>query len=246
MNNKNIAIILAAGKGRRAGFSIPKQFININGQTVLEHATKPFHNSQLVHEIYIVTNNEYISRVQKMVEQNNFNKVTHILTGGNERHLSTLAALNKINENINENNLKQHHNVIIHDSARILITTETIEQCIKQLQNYQAVTTGSPLSDTIIQINKQQTNELIVDNIPNRNTLIAVQTPQCFHLNTITHAYKIAMDDHKLQTTDDCGIVNKYTPQTQIHVAISRKPNHKLTNPHDLAIIQHLIQQTKA
>ncbi len=159
-----------------------------------------------------------------------------IVEGGTERYLSTFAALNAIQLNNSTNS--QHINVAIHDSARMLVAPNIIEQCIRKLDEFQAVTTGTYTTDTIVHIN----NNNIIQNIPQRNTLRAVQTPQCFHLNTIAKAYLIAMDDTNLQVTDDCGIIVKYMPHIPVAVVIAQEPNHKLTTPDDIVVMEALMR----
>lgn len=248
----NIAIILAAGKGLRAGFDLPKQFVVVNGKTVLEHAVAPFEASPSVHEIYIVASEEYFQTIREMVSRNGFRKVIDVVAGGAERFLSTLAALDAIANNKTSDELDRC-NVIIHDSARMLVCVDIIEQCISHLASYQAVTTGNRVADTIAIARKQAndaTNDAnddanddayIIDAIPSRSSLLAVQTPQCFHLQTLRQGYRIAMDDPNLSVTDDCGIIKTYMPQIPILVATTQLPNHKLTTPNDLLVIKTIL-----
>ncbi len=202
---------------------------------MLEHTLETFQKHERINEIYIVANEEHEQNVLKITEKHGFTKIVQIVKGGTERYLSTFAALNAIQQN---NNTTQHINVAIHDSARMLVTPNIIEQCISKLDNFQAVTTGTYTTDTVVHVNSSN----IIQNIPQRNTLRAVQTPQCFQLDTIAKAYLIAMEDTNLQVTDDCGIIAQYMPHIPIAVVMAQEPNHKLTTPDDIVVMEALMR----
>ena len=61
---KTIAIILASGVGARLGLSIPKQFFQIKGKSVLERSIIAFHNHGNIDEIIIVSHPDYINDVE--------------------------------------------------------------------------------------------------------------------------------------------------------------------------------------
>ena len=57
---KNIALLLASGSGSRCGLDYPKQFAKIADKTILEISVENFENHNLIDEIIIVTNSEYV------------------------------------------------------------------------------------------------------------------------------------------------------------------------------------------
>lgn len=68
------------------------------------------------------------------------------------------------------------------------------------------------------------------------------QTPQGFRLNTIKAAYDEALKDPDFITTDDCGVVLKYLPETKIYVVEGEDSNMKLTYKEDFYLIEKLFQ----
>ena len=228
---KNIAIILAGGSGRRLGESIPKQFIKIAGKKVIEHTIGVFQSHRLIDEICVVVNVDYLREIEQIRLCNNFSKLRKVLVGGEERYESSLAAINAYSQ-------MGECNMIFHDSVRPLVTERIITDCIKALETYDAVDVAVPTTDTIIQVGN---NDEII-NIPPRETLRNGQTPQAFKLSTIKSAYDKALQDKGFKTTDDCGVVLRYMPETPIYVVRGEMFNMKLTYKEDIFLLDKLFQ----
>lgn len=230
MKRKNIAVILAGGSGLRTGLDIPKQFLKFANKTVLEHTALAFQQVASIDEIAIVAAPEYHIYIQELMDISNISKVKKILSNGSERHFSTLSAINAYQNN-------SYINFIIHDAVRPLISEPLIIKCIKALENFKAVNTAIPSVDTIIEVDEQK----IVD-IPIRSRFWRSQTPQCFHLEILKHAYELALKDPHFITTDDCKIVKTYCPDIDIHVLTGEESNIKLTYADDIDIVDYLFQ----
>src|SRR4051795_9571309 len=102
-----------------------------------------------------------------------------------------------------------------------------------------AVDVAISVADTVIQANPK-TN--IIEAIPDRRQLRLGQTPQGFSYRTIKEAYDRALGDPKFTTTDDCGVVVKYMPETKVFVVAGDASNLKLTFQTDLMIIDKFMQ----
>ena len=229
---KNIAVILAGGKGERFATSVPKQFAKVAGKTIIEHTINCFEQHEQIDEIAIVMNSTYIDKLEGIILKNNWSKVKKVLAGGKERYDSSLAAIHAYEQ---EGNV----NLIFHDAVRPLVDEQIITETIEALEQYTAVDVAIPATDTIIQIN---TEERIIERIPDRSKLYQGQTPQGFKLETIAEAYRLALQDSNFKTTDDCGVVRKYLPDEKIYVVNGSKKNMKLTHMEDLYFIDKLYQ----
>ncbi len=226
---KNIAVILAGGKGVRLGYNKPKQFLKVAGKLIIEHTIDVFQKHEEIDEIVVVSHKDYIYLVEELVNKNNFNKVKKILNGGNERSDSSLVAIKAYeNENVN---------LIFHDAVRPLVSFRIISDCIEALQKYNAVDVAIPATDTIIEV-----EDNFISNIPNRDRLNRGQTPQAFKLETIKKAYELALKDKNFIATDDCGVVKKYLPNEKIYVVRGEESNIKLTYEEDLFLLDKLFQ----
>lgn len=229
--SRNIAIVLAGGIGSRLNAGIPKQFLKVAGLTVIEHTITIFEHHPKIDEIAVVVSDAYMHKISEYAVKNNFTKLRKILSGGAERHYSSLSAIKAYEQD-------GDCNLIFHDAVRPLLSPQIIDRVIDALKQYDAVDVAIPSADTIIEIDKQN----CISAIPNRKILRRGQTPQGFRLSTIQKAYKLALSDPDFITTDDCGVVLKYLPDTKIYVVDGEDANMKLTYAEDLYLIEKLFQ----
>ena len=230
--SKNIGIILAGGVGSRMGLGYPKQFSKIAGKTALEHTISIFEQHKDIDEIIIVAERTTHRRIEDIVAKAGLSKVNLILFGGKERSDSTLSAISALQ------NEPEHTKLIIHDAVRPLLAAETISECIRQLDSYNAVDVAIPAVDTIVHVNTQN-NEII--EIPKRSEYYQGQTPQAFKLGTLKKAYEI-YSKGGIEGTCDCSIVLKTLPSEKIGIVQGAETNIKLTRPVDLFIADKLFQ----
>lgn len=231
---KNVAVILAGGVGSRLGLNKPKQFFKVAGKAVIEHTADVFQKHPGIDEIAIVMHQSYLAEAEAMVIKNKWTKVKKVLNGGSERYESSLSAIRAYEEDSDKN-----INLIFHDAVRPLVSGKIIDDVIDALKNYDAVDVAIPSADTIIEL---ENNENVISNIPKRSLLRRGQTPQAFKLHVIKAAYERALQDPDFQTTDDCGIVVRYLPDTKVFVVEGEERNTKLTYPEDIYLLDKLFQ----
>ncbi len=221
---KNVAVILAGGVGNRMGTEMPKQFLPLNGKTVLEWSVEAFHSNENIDEICIISHKDYIAKVEEMATINHWSKVKHILPGGTERYLSSMAAI-KAYEG------QKDVCLLIHDAARPFVSENIINKVVNALQEHKAVCVAIASTDTLLETDAQ--GEYIVA-IPNRSHYRRVQTPQGFRLETIAKAYELGLQDPAFAATDDCGVVLHYLPSEPIYIVEGEEENRKITYIEDL------------
>ena len=229
MEKRNIAVVLAGGVGKRLGMTTPKQFFKVAGKMVIEHTVDVFERNAHIHEIAIVSNAMLIADIENIVLKNGWTKVKRILKGGNERYESSLSAI-KAYEN-------EPVNLIFHDAVRPLVSQRILNDVVDALQSYSAIDVAMPSADTIIEVEGD-----FISHIPDRSRLRRGQTPQAFALEVIKEAYEKALLDPNFKTTDDCGVVKKYLPQTPIYVVEGEESNMKLTYKEDTYMLDKLFQ----
>ena len=230
---KNIAVILAGGIGSRLGLSTPKQFLKVAGKMVVEHTIDAFEHNPQINEIAVVSNPYYISDFENMILKNSWKKVKKILKGGAERYHSSLSAIKAYEGD--------DVNLIFHDAVRPLVSQRIINDVVKALDTYTAIDVAMPATDTII-----ETEGNFIQHIPDRSKLKRGQTPQAFHINTISEAYKIALQDPNFKVTDDCGVIVKYLPKTPVYVVTGEESNMKLTYKEDTYLLDKFFQLRKS
>lgn len=223
---KNVAVILAGGVGSRLGLSIPKQFYKVAGKSVIEHTISTFEDNENIDEIYIVIHSQYKQMMESICLRNNWTKVAKILNGGNERYQSSVSAINACCEECN---------LIFHDSVRPLVSNRIINEVIAKLDECSAIDVAIPMVDTVI---KREGD--FIEEIPDRSLLFRGQTPQAFKLSVIKKAYELALQDPAFKTTDDCGVVRKYLPDTPIFIVEGEEQNMKLTYKENIYLLDKL------
>lgn len=231
MKRKNVAVVLAGGVGQRFQTELPKQFAKAAGKTIIEHTITAFEENDHIDEIAVVMHQNYTSNLETMLMANNWTKVKKILNGGNERYMSSLAAIHAYEG--------EPVNLIFHDSVRPLISGHIITEVVEALEEFEAIDVAIPATDTVIQIDKET---MTIVNVPDRSTIYNGQTPQAFRLEVIAKAYEKALQDPNFKTTDDCGVVKKYLPEVPVHVISGSRKNIKLTHIEDLYMTDKLFQ----
>ena len=221
---KNYAIILASGSGKRFKSNLPKQFVKINGKTIIEYSIEAFESSKYIDYIIVVINPHYKDLVNTIIKNNNYKKIIKIINGGKERKDSSCIGVNSIDET--------EANVLIHDCARPFISLNIIEQCAKALKEFNAVAPAINTPDTIIEV-----KDNILISIPKRQNLMRVQTPQCFKLSLIKKAHELSKNDTEF--TDDCGLILKHH-LSDIHIVNGSEQNIKITYPEDIKYAEYI------
>lgn len=241
---KNIAVILAGGKGSRMGISIPKQFIPLqDGRTVLETCVAAFHHNDHIDEIAVVMIEDYFEQAQTIIRSDNFPKVRYWIPGGKERWESSLNAIQTLlspSNPLNSSNLltpstpsQEDPIVLIHDCARPFISQDLITRACDAMLTHRAATVAVPVTDTLYQVQTSCEGE-VVTSVPPRTLFRRAQTPQCFRLSVLEKAFSLAMQDADRQFTDDAGVVQRYLPEVPIHIIPGEESNRKITFAEDV------------
>ncbi|MBC8948503.1 bifunctional cytidylyltransferase/SDR family oxidoreductase [Xenorhabdus sp. TS4] len=226
---KNIAVILASGTGSRFGAKIPKQFVKLAGKPVIQYTLQSFQISKYIDEIIIVTNEMYIDFVNELVINNDFKKISKVISGGKERYESSFAAIKSIEE--------EECNVILHDAVRPFVSQRIIKDCVDALKEFNAIDVVVDPTDTIVKIK----NGTIMS-IPDRRFLARGQTPQCFKKTYIEKAYIEFLKENIKFASDDCGIFLRYFPNEPIGIVKGDESNFKITHQQDIYLADNLIK----
>ena len=219
------AIILAGGKGKRMGANVSKQYIQINGKPILYYTLKRFSDCKDINRIILVLPKDEIDYCKEEVLDKYSLKVDLIVEGGKERQDSVNNALEQIIDD---------EIVLIHDGARPFVSQRIIDEGIKYARFYGASAPGVMPKDTI----KIKSDENFSLSTPDRNTLVAIQTPQVFKLNIIKDCHR-KVKEEKLKVTDDTMVVELYG--NKVYLYEGDYTNIKVTTPEDLILAEKLI-----
>ena len=226
MSEKIYAIITAGGTGSRMKSDIPKQYMDIGGEPMIAYALRAFEKSG-VDKIIVVCATEHEDFILKVIEDNKISKFESFAGNGAERAFSVKNGLDLVPDD---------SKVLIHDAARPMITPELIDSCIKALKSYDALITAVPVKDTI-----KAVSDGVITDTPDRSTLFAAQTPQCFATGVLKEAYRRWEEDgRKLIPTDDASLVEKFS-DADVHIIPGDDKNFKVTTPEDLRVAENLL-----
>lgn len=214
-DNRVIAIIVAAGRGKRLGSSLPKQFLKVRGRTILEMSVEAFEQNKYVDEIFVAANADYCELTEKLCR--GFSKLKKIVAGGAERQDSVRAALDCLR---GENGI-----VLVHDAARPFVSEAVINAVIEGTADFGAAIPTVPAKDTIRQVDGTGSRTL------QRETLARVQTPQGFRISLLKHAFEKAQAEGFLGT-DDASLVERMG--INISMVQGEDANRKITTREDL------------
>ncbi|MFC3051065.1 bifunctional 2-C-methyl-D-erythritol 4-phosphate cytidylyltransferase/2-C-methyl-D-erythritol 2,4-cyclodiphosphate synthase [Kordiimonas pumila] len=209
-------IIVAAGKGQRAGTVVPKQYCLIAGKMLLTHTVKALRQAN-PDALFVVVINEDDHDLATKALAGAKNIIT--VTGGATRQESVYAGLTALKAEAPEF-------VFVHDAARPFVSSVLIVNIESDLQKgADAVIPALAITDTL----KRATNGMITDTI-DRAGLYAVQTPQAFNYSKLLSAHETAPHN---DFTDDAAVF-EYAGGT-IHICAGDEGNFKVTHPADFA-----------
>ena len=224
----NIAILLAAGSGSRMGLDEPKQFIMVNSKPLFLYALETLNAHKDIDKILVTTSKEHLKDVKDICEKHHMDKVVGFAIGGDSRQESVYNSLLKLEEL----GVKDDDIILIHDSARPLVSNDIIRNNIEMCKKHHAVDTVVPSSDTII----ESIDGEAISAIPLRKNLYMGQTPQTFTYHLIKDVHLKAKEEKDLIVTDDCGLAIHFG--YNVHLVQGNKRNFKVTTKEDLDLLQ--------
>jgi len=231
MTHKNIALIPAAGMGKRMGASINKQYLQLDGMPIVARTISLFERSPFIDSIYLVIPQDEISYCQQqIVETYGFRKITAIVPGGKERQNSVMNGLRAIGSCCSDNDV-----ILIHDGVRPLVTERLLQQSIEIALTHDGALVAVPVKDTI-----KTVQHGIVVATPQRETLWQAQTPQAFRFNII-YAAHLAAEQSGFIGTDDASLVEHNGGA--VRIVPGDYCNIKITTPEDLILAEAFLKE---
>ena len=240
-HTKVIAIVPAAGMGKRFGPGTKKPFQNLSAKPLIVWSLEALESVNEIEEIIPVLMKEDMEYGQRVFEEYGLRKVKMIAPGGKERQDSVYNGLRLIDD--------KKSIVLIHDGVRPLIEKELVERGITELrtsretsakkgEGFDGVVLGVPVKDTIKELEAGFIRKTL-----KRESLWAIQTPQIFPLKKILDAYeKAAKED--FYSTDDSALLERYGGKVKVVAGSYR--NIKITTPEDLEIAEFLLNRAIA
>ena len=214
------AVIVAAGRGERAGMGRNKVFCEIDGRSVLGRCLDAFQRSELFEGAVVVISRTDEALYEALVRREGpFPLVKAVAPGGASRRESVYSGLRALPDDVGI--------VAIHDAARPFVSREVILATLESAREYGSGVICTPVVDTIKQLLPDGT---VVT--PRRESLRAVQTPQSFDCRRILEAHRRAAEEG-LSVTDDASLYEHYYSDLRLVSAQGAEENRKLTTKAD-------------
>lgn len=223
---KSVAIVLAAGNGKRMQRTEKKQFIPLMGKPMLYYSLKAFSDIGIGKIILVTAQEDFAYCKKQFGDTSVFNCPIELAEGGKERYDSVYAGLRKA---------KGADYVFIHDGARPCLEKDVLKRVADAVTQYGACVVAVPVKDTIKVVNA----EGFAVETPDRSSLWAVQTPQVFSYEIIMDAYNRMMETLETgnRITDDAMVVETFSGHL-VNVVEGSYRNIKVTTPEDIAIAE--------
>ncbi len=214
------AIIVAAGRGRRAGGPVPKQWQELAGRPVIDWTLDAFRALPEIGRILVVLHPAELDRAARWPD------VTAV-AGGASRAESVRAGLEALAAAPPER-------VLIHDAARPLVTQEVILAVLAALDTHEAAAPGLPVTDALWRV-----REGFVTGTAERSGLWRAQTPQGFRYSAILAAHRALAPDEAAAMADDVAVAR--AAGLAVAVVPGDERNIKITRPEDFARAEALM-----
>ena len=204
--SETAAVIVAAGRGRRAGGEIAKQWQEVAGARVIDHTLHAFRTHPDIAQIVLVLHADHMAE--------DFDGVMTVV-GGPTRALSVLAGLKALAN-------RRPARVLIHDVARPCITAPVIDAVIAALDTAQGAAPALPVTDAL-----WTGTDGFVTGTQDRSGLFRAQTPQGFRFDDILNAHLSSNGD----AADDVEVARR--AGLDVAMVAGSEDNLKITHPAD-------------
>jgi 2-C-methyl-D-erythritol 4-phosphate cytidylyltransferase len=216
--NETYIIIVGGGVGKRMEAGQPKQFLPLNGRTILQHTLEAFHASDPTFKYIVVLPESSIDFWKSHVKIKKISIPHIVVEGGKERFHSVRNALASIDgKGI----------VAIHDAVRPFVSKQTLKNCFEGVKKSGNAVPVIEVSDSIRIITSSGSDMV------NRTLVKRVQTPQCFLLPEIKKAYE---QEYNPKFTDDASVAEAMG--MKINLVEGNPENIKITTPFDMQLAE--------
>ncbi|WP_394861605.1 IspD/TarI family cytidylyltransferase [Paraclostridium bifermentans] len=227
-------LIFAGGVGVRMNNNAkPKQFLQINGKSILLHTIEKFERHVQIDNIIVVCIEGWIDYLKLELKKYNIKKVKWIVPGGSTGQESILNGLKELEKQLEINN---DNIVLIHDGVRPIIDNYTITENINSVRTYGNAITVAHEIETIASVNEDGKIDRLID----RNTVKIAKAPQSFYLKDIIEAHKKSIEDKKVDFIDSATLMSYYG--NKLHTVIGPSDNIKVTTAKDFFMLKAMLE----
>ena len=223
------AIIAAAGAGRRMKADRPKQFLVLDGVSILVSTLRKFDASTRIDHIVIAAPREAVEEVRELVAGAGLEKPVTVIEGGERRQDSVGMAMRQLDSDTEI--------VVVHDGVRPFVSLDEIEQVVAEADRSGAAILAIPITDTVKEVLRDSVKSTL-----RREHLVLAQTPQAFRTDLLREAFDAASKDG-YYGTDEASLVERLGRAVSVVRGSDR--NIKITRPTDLSLARFLLDEER-
>lgn len=213
-------VVVAAGRGERAGLGRNKVYYRLQGRSVLARCLDALENSGCFDGLVLVISESDMDLYREVCERDGWNSlVKRVVFGGDCRRRSVRNGLLALP--------KDAEIVAVHDAARPFVTKEVVQATLDSARECGSGVISTYVTDTIKQVSPDGTVTT-----PDRASLRAVQTPQTFDFAKLMEAHERA-EAEGCDATDDAALFEHYYGSVRLVTAPGAEENRKLTTKAD-------------
>ena len=217
-SNKITVIIPAAGNSSRFGGSIPKQFLSLGDETVIEKSVNLFLEISSIREVIVAINsNENLIKSQSFYGHSK----VRIVEGGGTRSESVFHALAEVDQSTEI--------IVIHDAARPWLRKSHFEYLLSQLIDDRSIEGVFPIISATDSLRMKEGEDLIP---VEREQFLHVQTPQIFYHKSLKAAFD-KLKKEGLHMSDESQVMEH--AGFKLLAAPGERSNTKITYTDDIA-----------
>lgn len=225
MRMKTVAIVPAAGLGKRLKAADKKPFVILGGKPLITYSLKALDSCGWIDAIIVAAEAHSMERLKDIIKKHGFKKVFKVVKGGSTRAESVKNCFKAISSDCDI--------VVIHDGARPFLEAKAIRDSIACAKKFGACVTAVPVTDTV----KMAGNDFFVKNTVDRKHLWKAQTPQAFRYEVLKKAF--GRVNNAKGVTDDAMLVERLG--IRVKILEGWAGNIKITTKEDLKLAEVLL-----
>lgn len=230
---RNIALLLAGGIGSRLSEKCPKQFIEIDGESVLLHTMRAFQQHPDITDIHTVCTGKWNGYIETQAQKGQVNKWRGCIPSGETAFQSIRNGINALLDIYA--NEKEYATVLVHDAVRPLISYEIISRNIQTCHDKGNAITAVYSNEAYMCTEDGAVSSTYIP----REKLMRAQTPHTFPLRTLeeilSRTTALGIKEHQSLFTL-CNEIGAFP----LYIVNGDTLNFKLTEPNDIKIYQAL------
>lgn len=218
------AVIFAGGVGMRMkSADIPKQFLQVDGKSIIIRTLEVFEKHDQVDEIVVACLESWIPELKEQLVKYGIHKVRAVVPGGSNGHGSIHNGLVEAAKTAKPEDI-----VLICDGVRPMITEKLVSDCIRETREYENAVPVTPSIDSVLESFDGATCKKSYE----RKQMFITQAPQGYTFRKILWAHEEAEKRGITNPISSCELLLELGEE--IHIFIGERQNIKVTTPEDL------------